>query len=389
LTAKDLEDTTKYRFDPHFETGGTFGVNYAKIGGKIMAFNYRSIYWSEDERKKLHKDFILEHYLKQFNEETIQTKNMKNCGEPCQAVCKKLNKEFKKDYEPYQTMGPLCGIFDQRAAEKLNHHADRLGFDGISVGAILSWLMECLSENLLKPEDISVTKYPVFKPEGFNIIEDSMNNADLGVEILDAIVTKNGIMNFTEGARKFARNLAREKGKKIMDPFIYNANARKGWMVPNQYWTPGVLSPMSIMGKYYMYYGDDFIPPRELGRKNAERTIKELILDNTGFCRFHRNWAEEMVPDILESLFQCKNDFLKSIDITASRINSRNASVYWEPERNIDFIYTFLKRKHEVDGDNSPELMNWLDLFSKNKNEAALNFWFEIRKGVDESLREF
>ena len=380
LTAKDLEDTTKYRFDPHFETGGTFGVNYAKIGGKVMAFNYRSIYWSEDERKKLHKDFILEHYLKQFNEETIQTKNMKNCGEPCQAVCKKLNKEFKKDYEPYQTMGPLCGIFDQRAAEKLNHHADRLGFDGISVGAILSWLMECLSENFLKPEDISITKYPVFKPDGFNIVEDSMNNADLGIEILDAIIAKKGIMNFKEGARKFARNLAREKGKKVMDPFIYNANARKGWMVPNQYWTPGVLSPMSIMGKYYMYYGDDFIPPRELGKKNAERTIKELILDNTGFCRFHRNWAEDMVPDIMESLFQCKNDFLKSIDITASRINSRNASVYWEPERNIDYIYTFLKRKHEVDGDNSKELMDWIDLFSKDKNEAALNFWFEIRK---------
>ncbi|MFO7686939.1 MAG: hypothetical protein R6V60_12685 [Desulfobacterales bacterium] len=31
-------------------------------------------------------------------------------------------------------MGPLCGIFDHRAAEQLNHHADRLGFDAISVG---------------------------------------------------------------------------------------------------------------------------------------------------------------------------------------------------------------------------------------------------------------
>ena len=55
-------------------------------------------------------------------------------------MCKKLHGEFKKDYEPYQTMGPLCGIFDQRAAERLNHHADALGFDAISVGGVLAWL---------------------------------------------------------------------------------------------------------------------------------------------------------------------------------------------------------------------------------------------------------
>jgi len=62
-------------------------------------------------------------FNKQFNQETIQTKQQRNCGEPCAAVCKKMHGRFKKDYEPHQTMGPLCGIFDQRAAEQLNHHA--------------------------------------------------------------------------------------------------------------------------------------------------------------------------------------------------------------------------------------------------------------------------
>ena len=62
----------------------------------------------------MHEKLILDHYLKQFNEETIQTKQQHTCGEPCTAVCKKMRDEFKKDYEPYQTMGPLCGIFDQR-----------------------------------------------------------------------------------------------------------------------------------------------------------------------------------------------------------------------------------------------------------------------------------
>jgi hypothetical protein len=53
---------------------------------------------------------------------------------------------------------------------------------------------------------------------------------------------------------------------KSLNRFVYNAFARHGWMVPNQYWTPGVLSPMGIMGKYYNNYGKEFISPRELGR---------------------------------------------------------------------------------------------------------------------------
>jgi glyceraldehyde-3-phosphate dehydrogenase (ferredoxin) len=181
LSAKDLEATTKYRYDPVFNTGGTFGVNYATIKDFIIAFNYKTIHWTEEQRLSLHKNFILDHYLKQFNEETIIPKQQKTCGEPCAAVCKKLNHHFKKDYEPYQTMGPLCGIFDQRAAELVNQKADSLGFDAISVGGVLSWLMECLADNLIKPEDLGLTDIPRFNVEGFDIVEDSMHNARIAM----------------------------------------------------------------------------------------------------------------------------------------------------------------------------------------------------------------
>jgi hypothetical protein len=40
LGAKDLEATVKYRYDPKFETGVTFGVKYATMGGRLLAFNY-------------------------------------------------------------------------------------------------------------------------------------------------------------------------------------------------------------------------------------------------------------------------------------------------------------------------------------------------------------
>ncbi|MBI5219420.1 MAG: aldehyde ferredoxin oxidoreductase [Bacteroidia bacterium] len=391
LAVEDIESTTKYRYDPHFNTGGTLGVNYATIGGRLMAFNYRSIFMDEAERVEIHEKFIKEHYLKQFNEETIDKKQQANCGEPCAAVCKKMNEEFKKDYEPYQTMGPLCGIFDMRAAEKLNHRADMYGFDAISVGGVLSWIMECMDEKLLTPEELGVSALPKFSYKEFDIVDDSMHNADLGVALLDNIIQQKGTLNLIHGPRQLAHDLARSKDKKIMDKFVFNAYARRGWMVPNQYWVAGALSPMSVMGKYYMHYGNDFVPPRKLGQKNAERMIKELILDNLGFCRFHRGWAEEMLPDIIESIYGAgmKDKLLKCTRKIASRINSRNSSVCWESERNIDYVFTFLKRKQAVENCTDPELLKWIEYFEKDKHAAALDFWYDIHKGAHETLREF
>lgn len=389
LMQKDLEVTTKYRYDEKLHTGGTFGVNFATTGGRIMAFNYRTIYLTEEERTSFHQKFIVDHYLKQFNEETIDKRQQGTCGEPCAAVCKKMNGIYKKDYEPYQTMGPLCGVFDQRAAEKLNHHCDAMGFDAISGGGVLAWLMDLLDEGLLTAEELGVTRMPRWDAADFDIVEDSMHNAELGCELIDAILERSGILDFREGVRKWSRVRSREKGTALHDRLVYIAFSRRGWMVPNQYWVSGVLVPMAIMGKYYMIYSSDFISPRTLGRMCAERMKKELLLDNLGICRFHRGWAEELLPEVMGNLYDSRERFLRAIDVLASRLHSRNSPIFWESERNIDFLHTFLKRKKEIDRDGHPELSAWLDKFSRDRVEAAREFWYETLKGIDESLREF
>jgi glyceraldehyde-3-phosphate dehydrogenase (ferredoxin) len=388
LAAKDLEATVKYRFDPRFETGGTFGVNYAAVGGRLLAFNYRSISWPEERRRDLHRRLVVDHYLRQFNEETIAAKDQHTCGEPCAAVCKKLRAEYKKDYEPYQTLGPLCGVFDQRAAERLNRHADRYGFDGISVGGVLAWLMECLDTGALSAADLGVSGAPAFSPDGFAALADSMNNAELGVQLLDAIVERRGVLDLREGARKLARRLARDRGRAVLDPLVITAFGRNGWMVPNQYWTPGVLSPMAIMGKYYMHYGNEFVPPRSLGRFDADRFRAELVLDDLGMCRFHRGWAEEMLPDVVGSLFGKRDEFLRAVALTAVRINSRNASQFWDSARNVEYVATFLARQQDVEGATRPELAAWRERFAREPREAAHEYWYEIHKGIHEALRE-
>ncbi|HMM10508.1 MAG TPA: aldehyde ferredoxin oxidoreductase N-terminal domain-containing protein [Bacteroidales bacterium] len=389
LAAKDLEATTKYRYDPNFNTGGTFGVNFATIDERIIAFNYRTLYMTKEQRLAIHKNFVLDHYLKQFNEETIATKQQKNCGEPCVAVCKKMYNHFKKDYEPYQTMGPLCGVFDQRAAELLNLKADTLGFDAISVGGVLAWLMDCMHDGLIPPETFGLDEVPDFDPQNFDVVHHSMHNARIGAALLDQMVSENSQINLSAGARKLARRLAREKGHEVMDRFVHIGFARQGWIVPNQYWSPGVLSPMAIMGKYYMNYGKDFYSPRQLGRENARRMIAELLMDNLGICRFHRGWAEDIMPEVVEKLFGMKEAFNRNLQLTASRINSRNAAIFWESHRNIDFVFQFLRKKKYEDNVENEELNSWIDKFSTNAHEAALNFWYEVHKGIHEMFREF
>ncbi len=389
LAAKALEATAKYRFEEKFETGGTFGVNYATVGGNIIAFNYKSIYWTESERKELHQKFIVDHYLKQFNEETIKNKQFKTCGERCSAVCKKMNGKFKKDYEPYQTMGPLSGIFDQRAAEMLNHKADMYGFDAISIGGVIAWLMECVADGLIKPSELGLSESPVFSPDNFHLVKDSMHNADIAVKLLDGIILgENSMLNLSQGARSLAKKISFDRGRRIIDKFIFIAFGKKGWMVPNQYWSPGVLSPMPIMGKYYMNYGKDFIEPQKLGAENASRMIKELMVDNLGMCRFHRQWAEDMIPEIMGKLYGMKYEYQDVAKSTAQWINSRNSSQFWESERNFDMIQTFLKKKHD-EGIDTPDMNKWLTRFNDNKRTAAYDFWYDIHKGVHETLREF
>ena len=100
-----------------------------------------------------HTAFVREHYLKQFNEEIIEPKRFAHCGEPCSVACKKYDRIYKKDYEPYQALGPQCGIFDQRAAEELNHFVDAMGLDAIQAGGMVAWIMEMVRDGLIEPAE--------------------------------------------------------------------------------------------------------------------------------------------------------------------------------------------------------------------------------------------
>jgi glyceraldehyde-3-phosphate dehydrogenase (ferredoxin) len=382
LKLVDLEKTTKYRFDPKFKTGGTFGSNYHNLRELVLLFNYKSVLMSDAERLALWERLIEQHYVKQFDEEIVAARKNFHCGEPCGAVCKKVHGEFKKDYEPYQTMGPLTGIFDQRAAEQLNGLADACGFDGIQIGGELAWLMECMKEGWLGEQTTGIAERPEWEPETLEPVRSSAHNAAIGMRLIGWLLQDPRAASMREGIRKAAEAL----GGPGAQAAVYNANGDEhGCMVPNQYWVPGMFAPLPIMGRYYTDYGYDWKPPRELGRKSAERMSLELMLDNYGMCRFHRGWAESMLPEVVNDFFGQQLDSSAHHRALSRELAQDYRALPWQTERVIDIIASYLLHAREA-GCNDAGLRAWLERFRTDKQLAARAYWGEIREGFVEQI---
>jgi len=390
----DIAVTTKYRYVSEFETGGTFGVNMRNADDTLFSFNYQSVHRPAEQRREQHQRLVLDHYLAQFNEQTIKPKNFSHCGEPCPVVCKKMHRHYKKDYEPYQALGPQIGVFDQRAAERINHMVDAMGFDSIQTGGTVGWLMELINEGLVPPADFGLPpaeqmRFDFTTGEDFDVVNDSARNADYAIAVVDMILFHPAGKAFRQGIRAAARWLDARYGIRSTDLAVYTSHGEHGCMVPNQYWVPGMFSPMPIMGKYFCYYGVDFLPPRELGRKNVHRTVYELFSENSGACRFHRKWVEAIVDDIIRAHYDLDVDYEAHQFALAEQIYRRQGHTagFWEGERTVDVIQQYLERWGEI-GLEHPDLLHWIGRFREDKWAAAREYWNEIAAGIKEAFAE-
>ncbi len=396
-----FEATKKYRYDPALKSGGTFGGNFTTcgsflkiLGNWFLSFNWKSTQFKEEERNLIYNKLIKNHYLAQFNKEIIKPKSFTTCGDICSAVCKKIYERngiyYKKDYEPYEAAGPNCGIFDQRAAEKLVHQIDDLGFDAIEAGNMISWIMELLDKRLIKKEDFALPFYPKFTFENFDPVKDSEKNSKLAISIIKKLILKHPDI-FGKGIRYAAKYLSKlYKNKEILNSAVYIPNGKEGCIAPTQYWVPGVFLPLTIQGKYYEIYGPEFYPPKELGKESTKRFIKELYSGNTGLCRFHRKWAEKIIEKITNLYLGKQIDYYnhhKKLVKKIIRLNKKlSKPCFWESEKVIDIIFAYLKKASDSITD--PELEKLVKNFETDKIEAAKNYWNQVIKGVEEELKK-
>ena len=390
-----LEKGKKYRYDEGKGTGGTFGVNLATLKSWLLFLNWNSIYWDEEKRKEAYEKLIKNHYLKQFNEEVIKNQQFTNCGEPCPILCKKYSNGHKKDYEPYEANGPNAGVVDLRAAERIVSFIDAMGFDAIQAGTTISWIMELMQREILKPEDFELKKMPVFDIDEINA-ETSALNAEIMVKIAKEIAYGEGFGKiFGDGIKAAAEVLERmfdsnSDKKRIRDYAVYAVYGTKGEIAPCQYWVPAFFIPLPIQGKFLTNYHMKWFEPYVLGKSSAERTIKEMYSDNNGLCRFHRGWAEELLEVIFEKAFGEKIDFYEHHRKLAQKIilfdeRCGLKPTFWESEKVVDVVATYLK-KLKIEGETSKSLDEWIERFEKDKWSAAKSYWLDVLKGFENEI---
>ncbi len=388
-----MATTRKYRFDSHLGTGGTFGVNYVHYRELVPMFGYNTIYYSKAIRAAI-LEKVLKYFWKPFQDEVFKSgkRPWYNCGEPCPVVCKKVWRGVKVDYEPFNGMGPMIGVLSLEDAADLVELVDDYGFDVIELGHVISWLFDLLHRGLLSPRELGLEARPYFDPIAYDVEEHSKRNARLAVRIIEMLI-RGGNEIIEHIARHGIRSTARMLNKKyayrtkmyaigFQDVAVYAAYGEEGYMTPNYYWTPGMIAPLYILGRYWTNYTPTFSDPEHFAESSLKRALWEYLIDNAGFCRFHRGWAEKMLSLLYREIWGVNVDLEKHAKKTYKKIieyqeKAGAAPVFWESRKTIDIISTIAAEMGNEE---------WVRRFAEDYRGAAREWWEKFTKTLKSLL---
>lgn len=354
---KALEKATvKYRYDSKLGTGGTFGVNYVHYRELVPALAYNTIYYSPGVRLALHEK-IMRSFWKPFQEWVFLSgtgRYWRTCGEPCSVVCKKLWRGVKIDYEPAHAMGPMIGVITLEDSARLVEKLDDYGLDAIEAGHMVAWLFDAINKGILEPDEIGLSTKPVFDPVALDEAG-SHGNALLASKIIDMVASRKGehtSLIALEGLREAARILDElyetrisKTGWSFRDVLVYSAFGANGYFTPNYYWSPGVIAPLYIQGRYWTNYSPSYTDPEDYAVHSYNRAIAELAIDNAGICRFHRKWAERILDDLHREVYGFNEGIYERAKKTYRRIalyqlRAGAEPQPWESRKTMDIVAT-------------------------------------------------
>ncbi|NJE54222.1 glyceraldehyde-3-phosphate:ferredoxin oxidoreductase [Thermococcus sp. 21S9] len=347
------EKTTKYRFNPKLNTGGTFGGNYPAEGDFVPILNWQMPYIPKEERIKIHEN-IMKHYWEPFNEEAIKPKNWTTCGEPCPVVCKKYRNGHHVEYEPYEANGPLSGSISLRASDISVHAVDAMGFDAIEFGGTAAWVLELIHRGLLKPEEVGLSGNPEFTKEALieRPVEASEVNARLVAELAHRVAFgENEIARIIGLGKRKASVIFDERfkdrlkyGESFKDYAVFTPLGEDGEMTPTMYWAIGNYIPLPIQGRYWTFYQFGvFLEPEELAQRIIASALWEFWYDNVGWCRFHRGWMKPVLKALFMDAYGQNIDMEEHAKRQLKRLieYARKAGytpVFWDSMRVIDLV---------------------------------------------------
>ncbi|NJE85305.1 glyceraldehyde-3-phosphate:ferredoxin oxidoreductase [Thermococcus sp. CX2] len=347
------EKTTKYRFNPKLNTGGTFGGNYPAEGDFVPILNWQMPYIPKEERIRIHES-IMKHYWEPFNKEAIETKNWTTCGEPCPVVCKKHRRGHHVEYEPYEANGPLSGSISLRASDISVHAVDAMGFDAIEFGGTAAWVLELVHRDLLKPEEVGLSGKPEFTKEALleRPVEASEVNAKLVAELAHRVAfAENELARIIGFGKRKASKILDEKfkdrlkyGESFRDYGVFVPLGEDGEMTPTMYWAIGNYIPLPIQGRYWTFYQFGvFLEPEELASRIIASALWEFWYDNVGWCRFHRGWMKPVLKALFMDAYGENVDMEEHAKKQIKRLiefakKAGYVPVFWDSMRVIDLV---------------------------------------------------
>ena len=385
-----IAKTKKYRFDPKLGTGGTFGVNYVVYRELVPCLAYNTIYYSHTVRMRLH-ELVMEYFWKPFQEEVFKGSpagKWRTCGEPCPVACKKIWRGVKVDYEPFQGMGPLIGVLELEKAARLVELVDSLGLDAIEAGHEVAWVFDMVSRGLLHPSEAGLAAAPRLDPLTLDPRVDSERNAALAEALLRDIAYSRGRLGSLiagKGIRRAALELEKEAGEGPggylpRDLAVYAAFGGDWYMTPNYYWSPGLVAPLYVLGRYWTNYAPTFMEPEDYAETSLKRAAWEYAIDNAGICRFHRGWAEALLHGLYEKagipLDPPSHAKEMYREIVAYQEKAGAEPVPWESRKTVDLVASIAAEVGNTE---------WADRIARDPG-AAMEWWKRFHSKIKSLL---
>jgi hypothetical protein len=104
-------------------------------------------------------------------------------------------------------------------------------------------------------------------------------------------------------------------------------------------------------------------------------------------CRFQREWAEELLPELVGQVGGDAGGVWPHHFDLARRLTQRADVLPWDTQRTRDRISTYLTEASRDDPDN-PEIRRWVEAFRDDSIRAAREYWHALRRGLLGYLEE-
>jgi len=277
---------------------GTPGMVYVTDGqGVLPSLNWKrsTLSWCRDPKAR--------ERLATPAKNKITRNPCPHCGRPCSFILEtrdpltgRVERVDGPEYETVYALGTDIGFCSPEAPAALNLLADELGFDTISLGATIAWLLEAAEKGLV-PEDL-LHDYPglswgMLEPIARLIADMASRRTRLASLLAD-------------GSRLAAERLGAGHDLAVhvkgLEAPAYDARGLKGMALGYAVGSRGAdhlttgMYAVELSGRLWLYEGVD--PLSYEGKGLLARNIENLytVYDILGVCKFSRN---TLTPDLL------------------------------------------------------------------------------------------